>query len=64
MFLKEVDLIFVGEKVINKKYFGNGLGIVINKGNKDFVDELNKGLVIIKVNGEYKKIYDKWMINK
>ena len=61
---KETDLTFVGEKVTNPKYFGNGLGIAINKGNKDLVDELNKGLATIKANGEYQKIYDKWMTNK
>lgn len=64
MLSKETDLTFVGEKVTNPKYFGNGLGIAINKGNKDLVDELNKGLAIIKANGEYQKIYDKWMTNK
>ena len=64
MLSKETDLTFVGEKVTNPKYFGNGLGIAINKGNKDLVDELNKGLATIKANGEYQKIYDKWMINK
>ena len=61
MLSKETDLTFVGEKVTNPKYFGNGLGIAINKGNKDLVDELNKGLATIKANGEYQKIYDKWM---
>lgn len=64
MLSKETDLTFVGEKVTNPKYFGNGLGIAINKGNKDLVDKLNKGLVAIKANGEYQKIYDKWMTNK
>lgn len=64
MLSKETDLTFVGEKVTNPKYFGNGLGIAINKGNKDLVDELNKGLATIKANGEYQKIYDKWMTNK
>lgn len=64
MLSKETDLTFVGEKVTNKKYFGNGLGIAINKGNKELVEELNKGLATIKANGEYQKIYDKWMTNK
>ena len=64
MFSKEADLTFVGEKVTNQKYFGNGLGIAINKGNKELVEELNKGLATIKANGEYQKIYDKWMTNK
>ena len=61
MISKESDIEFVGEKVTNKKYFGNGLGIALNKGNKELVEALNKGLATIKANGEYQKIYDKWM---
>nr|WP_314740322.1 transporter substrate-binding domain-containing protein [uncultured Haemophilus sp.] len=64
MLSKEADLTFVGEKVTNQKYFGNGLGIAVNKGNKELQEELNKGLATIKANGEYQKIYDKWMTNK
>ncbi|MCK3657622.1 arginine ABC transporter substrate-binding protein [Pasteurellaceae bacterium Pebbles2] len=52
---------FVGEKVENPAYFGNGLGIAVNLKNKELVAELNKGLAAIKANGEYQKIYDKWM---
>ena len=45
----------------NKKYFGNGLGIAVNKSSKELLDNLNKGLDAIKASGEYQKIYDKWM---
>ncbi|PJG84562.1 lysine/arginine/ornithine ABC transporter substrate-binding protein [Conservatibacter flavescens] len=61
MLSKEDSLTFIGDKVDNKKYFGNGLGIAVNKGNKKLVEDLNKGLAAIKSNGEYQKIYDKWM---
>lgn len=61
MINKEHEIQFVGEKVTNKKYFGNGLGIAMNKSNKDLVASFNKGLAAIKANGEYQKIYDKWM---
>lgn len=61
MLSKEAELSFVGEKVTNQKYFGNGLGIAVNKSNSELVAELNKGLAAIKANGEYQKIYDKWM---
>ncbi|HBO38290.1 MAG TPA: arginine ABC transporter substrate-binding protein [Pasteurellaceae bacterium] len=61
MLAKESELAFVGEKVNNKKYFGNGLGIAVNKSNGDLVTDLNKGLAAIKASGEYQKIYDKWM---
>ncbi|OOF55801.1 arginine ABC transporter substrate-binding protein [Rodentibacter genomosp. 2] len=59
---KEPEIQFVGEKVTNKKYFGNGLGIAMNKSNKELAENLNKGLATIRANGEYQKIYDKWMI--
>jgi ABC transporter arginine-binding protein len=61
MISKEPEMQFVGEKVANKKYFGNGLGIAMHKSNKELVEQLNKGLAAIKANGEYQKIYDKWM---
>ncbi|AXP46561.1 lysine/arginine/ornithine ABC transporter substrate-binding protein [Haemophilus influenzae] len=61
MISKEPEIQFVGEKVTNKKYFGNGLGIAMHKSNKDLAAQLNKGLAAIKANGEYQKIYDKWM---
>lgn len=52
---------FVGEKVTDKRYFDNGYGIAVRKSNTALVEQLNKGLAIIKQNGEYQKIYDKWM---
>ncbi|OOF36034.1 lysine/arginine/ornithine ABC transporter substrate-binding protein [Rodentibacter heidelbergensis] len=61
MINKEPEIQFVGEKVTNQKYFGNGLGIAVNKSSKALVESLNKGLAAIKANGEYQKIYDKWM---
>jgi arginine transport system substrate-binding protein len=47
--------------VTDKKYFGNGLGIAVNKSSKELLESLNKGLEAVKANGEYQKIYDKWM---
>ena len=61
MISKEPEIQFVGEKVTNKKYFGNGLGIAVNKSSKELLESLNKGLEAVKANGEYQKIYDKWM---
>ncbi|WP_301099563.1 transporter substrate-binding domain-containing protein [Otariodibacter sp.] len=63
MFTKNPEVGFVGEKVTDKHYFNNGLGIAVKKSNTDLVAELNKGLAAIKENGEYQKIYDKWMSN-
>lgn len=58
---KEPMIEFVGEKVTNEKYFGRGVGIALNKSNKALQERLNQGLKAIKANGEYQKIYDKWM---
>lgn len=55
------SLAFVGDKVTNQKYFGNGLGIAVNKGNQALLQQLNQGLATIKENGEYQQIYNKWM---
>ncbi|EIJ71188.1 MULTISPECIES: arginine ABC transporter substrate-binding protein [Pasteurellaceae] len=64
MINKTPGLDFIGEKIDNKAYFGNGLGIATNKSNQALVDEFNKALATIKANGEYQKIYDKWMTAK
>ena len=61
MISKEAEIQFVGDKVTDKKYFGNGLGIAVNKSSKELLESLNKGLETVKANGEYQKIYDKWM---
>ncbi|NBI42000.1 transporter substrate-binding domain-containing protein [[Haemophilus] felis] len=61
MFSKNPQLGFVGEKVTDKRYFNNGFGIAVKKSNTELVERLNKGLAAIKQNGEYQKIYDKWM---
>ncbi|AHG81348.1 ABC transporter arginine-binding protein [Bibersteinia trehalosi USDA-ARS-USMARC-188] len=61
MFEKNPELGFVGEKVTDKKYFNNGLGIAVNKSKTDLVESLNKGIKAIKESGEYQTIYDKWM---
>lgn len=61
LFDKNPELQFVGERVTDKRYFNNGLGIAVNKKNTALVEQLNKGISAIKANGEYQKIYDKWM---
>ncbi|MFZ7173332.1 transporter substrate-binding domain-containing protein [[Pasteurella] aerogenes] len=61
MINKNPELAFVGERVTDKRYFNNGLGIAVNKSNTALLESLNKGLAAIKANGEYQKIYDKWM---
>ncbi len=58
---KNPEAQFVGEKVTDKRYFNNGLGIAVKKSNTELVEKLNKGIAAIKASGEYQKIYDKWM---
>lgn len=58
---KEPDLQFIGDKINNATYFGNGVGIALNKSNQALQARFNQGLKAIKANGEYQKIYDKWM---
>jgi PAS domain S-box-containing protein len=33
----------------------------VNEGNSDLLLKLNEGLAIVKQNGQYKKIYDRWL---
>ncbi|MFD2728115.1 transporter substrate-binding domain-containing protein [Enterococcus camelliae] len=48
----------VGGTFTNEPY-----GIAINKGQKDFLDAVNKALSDLHANGTYDKIYDKWFPN-
>lgn len=61
MLSKNPDVAFVGERITDKRYFNNGLGIAVKKSNTALVESLNKGISLIKENGEYQKIYDKWL---
>ncbi|AGQ25782.1 arginine ABC transporter substrate-binding protein [Mannheimia haemolytica D153] len=61
---KHEGLDFVGEKINNPNYFGDGLGIATHLKNQVLVDQFNAALKTIKENGEYQKIYDKWMGGK
>lgn len=60
---KDPNLQFVGDKVTNPKFFGNGVGIAVNKSNQALLEQLNTALDKIQKNGEYKKVYDKWFAN-
>ncbi|QLB21165.1 arginine ABC transporter substrate-binding protein [Vespertiliibacter pulmonis] len=61
MLAKNTELVSIGERITDKRYFNNGLGIAVKKSNTELVESLNKGIQLIKQNGEYQKIYDKWM---
>lgn len=60
----EKELDFVGEKVVDKAFFGNGYGIAVNKSNTALLEKLNGALETIKTNGKYEQIYNTWMAGK
>ncbi|PSV28385.1 arginine ABC transporter substrate-binding protein [Photobacterium sp. GB-27] len=57
---KDDNLAYVGKPVTNPKYFGNGFGIAVNKGNQELVTQLNTALAKIKQDGQYQVIFDKY----
>lgn len=60
----EKELDFVGDKVVDKAFFGNGYGIAVNKSNTALLEKLNGALDAIKTNGKYEQIYNTWMAGK
>ncbi|PKF62708.1 nickel transporter [Psychromonas sp. psych-6C06] len=51
---------FVGPKLNDPKWFGEGAGIAIRKQDKDLAAQFNAALKEIRANGVYKKIQDKY----
>jgi len=51
---------FVGPKLTDTKWFGEGAGIAIRKQNQDLVEQFNTAITAIRGNGTYKKIQDKY----
>jgi len=51
---------FVGPSVNDPKYFGDGIGIAVRKGDKANLERINAAIEGIRANGEYKKIQDKY----
>ncbi|AIL62044.1 lysine-arginine-ornithine-binding periplasmic protein [Pseudomonas alkylphenolica] len=49
---------FAGHPLRDPKYFGDGVGIAVRKGDKTLVERFNKALLAIRENGEYKRIQD------
>jgi arginine/ornithine transport system substrate-binding protein len=50
---------FVGPSFTDAKYFGDGIGIAVRKGDA-LKDKINTAIDGIRANGEYKKIQDKY----
>ncbi len=51
---------FVGPDFVDQKWFGDGAGIAVRKGDKDLREALNKAIKQIRADGTYKKINDKY----
>jgi len=51
---------FVGPELTDRKWFGDGAGIAVRKGDKKLKDALDKAIVAIRADGTYKKINDKY----
>lgn len=61
---QDPNLAFIGEKVTDVQYFGQGFGIAVNKSDKALLQKINQSLTALKANGTYQKIYDKWFAVK
>ncbi|NIF27524.1 ABC transporter substrate-binding protein [Pantoea sp. Tr-811] len=49
---------FAGKPLQEPKYFGDGVGIAVRKGDKVLAERFNQALTAIRANGEYKAIQD------
>ena len=54
------DYQFIGPDLNEVKYFGEGAGIAIRKGDKDLVEMFNNAIDKIRADGTYKTIQDKY----
>jgi arginine/ornithine transport system substrate-binding protein len=50
------DFTFVGPGFTDKKWFGDGIGIAVRKGEDDLREKFNKAIDTIRANGTYQKI--------
>lgn len=50
----------VGDPINDPKFFSQGYGFAIKKGNTELLNQLNQGLAAIKASGEYQKVLDKY----
>lgn len=52
----EKEFKIMGQPIVDQKYFGNGNGIAVKKGNAELLNALNKALAKIKANGTLKQL--------
>ncbi|ERI52553.1 ABC transporter substrate-binding protein [Pseudomonas sp. AOB-7] len=51
---------FVGPDYTDTKYFGEGAGIAVRKGDKALADKISAAILAIRANGKYKEVQDKY----
>ncbi|CAD5108601.1 ABC transporter substrate-binding protein [Zestomonas carbonaria] len=51
---------FVGPDFTDEKYFGEGQGIAVRKGDKALQEKISNAILAIRENGKYKEIQDKY----
>ena len=51
---------FVGPSFTDAKYFGDGIGIAVRKGDKANLERINAAIAAIRANGKYKPIQAKY----
>ncbi|WP_372873694.1 ABC transporter substrate-binding protein [Pseudomonas sp.] len=54
------DFAFVGPSFTDPKYFGEGAGIAVRKGDRELLGKLNGAIQAIRANGQYQQIQDKY----
>ncbi len=52
--------VFVGPDYTDTKYFGEGAGIAVRKGDKALADKISAAILAIRANGKYKEVQDKY----
>jgi arginine/ornithine transport system substrate-binding protein len=54
------DFMFVGPGFTEKKWFGDGIGIAVRKGENDLREKFNKAIKTLRTNGVYQTINAKY----
>lgn len=57
------DYRFTGNVYSDPKYFGEGIGIAVKKGNQALVNELNSAIKTLRDNGKYQEIQSQYFQN-
>ncbi|MNG41774.1 Lysine-arginine-ornithine-binding periplasmic protein precursor [compost metagenome] len=50
----------MGPDYTEEKYFGNGAGIAVRKGDKALADKISAAILAIRANGKYQAVQDKY----